>query len=334
MKIKEKANEERGLIDDAWRLWKEFVSRFPFREKPQLIDNLTPTDVYNPGVSGYFFDYIEHKLKPLGHIYVPSDKPWRSARDNLDDFKVLLKEVVNDSISLADKVDAEWDRLSGWGGDRHYAKKLIFCYYPDEVIPIFKTEHLEHFINVLELTEDTSQKAMNKFRKSYNDLTVGQKFELLNNALLDFKKSEHEIKEWDNALYMRSLYAAFPPFEVISPEKVIEPMSATRMLFSPVNELGVVTLFAMYHRELGFPYILKIKSDYPDAIVIDELGDVKLVEFELFASNFIAHGHDPDKCDYVVCWENDLPENVEDKKIKMLNKKIVALKERLGKLEE
>jgi hypothetical protein len=28
-------------------------------------------------------------------------------------------------------------------------------------------------------------------------------------------------------------------------------MSATRMLFSPVNELGVVTLFAMYHRELG-----------------------------------------------------------------------------------
>lgn len=332
--IKEKAEQERRRIEDAWRLWKEFVSRFPFREKPELIDNLTPDDVYNPGVSGYFFDYIEHKLKPLGHIYVPSDRPWRSARDNLDDFKALLKTIVNDSISLADKIDAKWDKLSGWGGDRHYAKKLVFCYYPDEVIPIFKTEHLEHFIRALQPSEDLNQRALSRFRKAYNNLTVGQKFELLNNMLLDFKKSKPEIKDWDNALYMSSLYDAFHPFEVVSPEKVVEPMSATRMLFSPVNELGVVTLFAMYHRELGFPYILKVKSDYPDAVVIDEFGDVKSVEFELFASNFIAHEHDPDKCDYVVCWENDLPENVEDKKIKILNKKILALKERLGELEE
>jgi hypothetical protein len=108
-------------------------------------------------------------------------------------------------------------------------------------------------------------------------------------------------------------------------------MSAARMLFSPINELGVVMLFAMYHRELGFPYILKVKSDYPDAVVIDEAGEVKTVEFELSASNFIAHKHDPSKCDYIVCWENDL---AEDRQAKVLAGKIIALKDRLGEIEE
>lgn len=167
----------------------EFASRFPFREKPELIDNLTSKDVYNPGVSGYFLDYVEHKLKPLGHIYVPSDRSVRSARDNLDDFKKLLKIAVDDSASLADKIDAEWDTLSGWGGDRHYAKKLVFCYYPDEVVPIFKTEQLEHFVKILGLWENNDEKAVNRFGKEYDDLSTGQKCELLNNILVTLKKS-------------------------------------------------------------------------------------------------------------------------------------------------
>lgn len=332
--MKEKVKEGYGKkIEAAWDLWKEFINRFPFREKPELIDNLTPEDVYNPGVSGYFFDYIEHRLKPLGHIYLPSDKPWRNARDNLDEFKKLLKVAVDDSISLADKIDADWDRLSGWGGDRHYAKKIVFCYYPEEVIPIFKTEHLEHFVKVLGLSDRVNRIAVTKYGKSYDKLTVGQSFELLNNLLREFKETHDEIKDLDNASFARLLYTAFPIPEPVSPEKVVEPMSATRMLFSPVNELGVVMLFAMYHRELGFPYILKVKSDYPDAIVIDKFGEVRAIEFELFASNFIAHKHDPDKCDYIICWENDLAET-EDEQIKALNKKIIALKEKLGKIGE
>ena len=30
-----------------------------------------------------------------------------------------------------------------------------------------------------------------------------------------------------------------------------------------------------------------------------------LIEFEFYARNFIAHGHDAEKCDMLVCWEND-----------------------------
>lgn len=186
--MKEKVEEVRRRIEDAWRLQQEFVDRFPFREKPELVNNLTPEDVYNPGVSGYFLDYVEHKLKHLGHIYVPSDRPWRNARANLDDFKKLLKIAVDDSVSLADKIDAEWNKLSGWGGDRHYAKKLVFCYYPDEIVPIFKTEHLEHFVKILGLREDIDEKAINRFGKGYDDFSLGQKYELLNNIVLNLKE--------------------------------------------------------------------------------------------------------------------------------------------------
>jgi len=85
------------------KVWREFIECFPFREKTESIDNLSPEEVYNPGVSGYFLDYIEHKLKPLGHIYVPSDKPWRSAGENLETFKELLKIAVNESFHYPKK---------------------------------------------------------------------------------------------------------------------------------------------------------------------------------------------------------------------------------------
>ena len=190
-----------GEIGEAWAVWREFIKRFPFREEPEAIDSLTPEDVYNPGVGGYFLDYVEHKLKALGHIYVPSDKPWRAARDNLEIFKKLLRIVVSEDVSLAEKIDAEWGMLPGWGGDRHYAKKIVFCYYPEEVIPIFKTEHLEHFLRILGLLEEAYRKAQAMFQRSYEELTVGQKYELLNGLLSGFKEELADFKDMDNALF-------------------------------------------------------------------------------------------------------------------------------------
>jgi hypothetical protein len=100
--------------------------------------------------------------------------------DAMEIFKKLLRIVVSEDVSLAEKIDAEWGMLPGWGGDRHYAKKIVFCYYPEEVIPIFKTEHLEHFLRILGLLEEAYRKAQAMFQRSYEDLTVGQKYELLN----------------------------------------------------------------------------------------------------------------------------------------------------------
>jgi|Deesub1362B_J571_1020462.scaffolds.fasta_scaffold00003_171 hypothetical protein len=333
--FKDEIDKFKKRLNDIWETsYKELIKRFPFKYEPDKIDDLSPDDIYNPGNPGYFLDYVEHKLKLLGHIYVPSDRPWRSARDNLDEFKRLLKIVVND-ISLADKIDAEWQNLPGWGGDKHYAKKIIFLYHPDEIIPIFKTKHLEHFNKVLGLWNKVNEKALGKYKKSYENLSLGQKYELLNRILLEFKNSHEAIKKWDNALFTYFLYRTYPPSEPIKPTKVVEPLSATRLLFSPANELGVVALFSMYHKELGFPYIVKVKPDFPDAIIIDREGNVKTVEFELYASHFIAHRHDPTKCDYIICWEDDLDESArEDLLSKNRELKVISLKDRLGEIEE
>jgi hypothetical protein len=320
-------------IGKAWAAWKEFIQRFPFREKPQAIDSLTPEDVYSPGSRESFLYYFEHKLKYLGPVNVPSDEPWRNARDSLDTFKKLLKVAVDDNRPLAAKIDAEWEKLRGWGGDKHFAKKLIFCYYPHDIVPIFKTEHLEHFVRCLGLSGGLDDRARDAFGRLYEDSSCGQKYELLNGLIMGFKNKSADFKDMDNVLFSRVLYEMYPPTEPISPpEKGVEPMSAARLLFSPVNEQGVMMLFAMHHRELGFPYILKVQQGYPDAVVIDKNGEVKRIEFELFASNFIVHGHDPNECDYIICWENDLAEG--EGEYEALIKKVIALKEKLGYTEE
>jgi len=82
-----------------------------------------------------------------------------------------------------------------------------------------------------------------------------------------------------------------------------------------------VFLFGVYHEELGFPHIIKISSRFPDATVIDSSGNTRTIEFEYLASNFKEHQHPPDKCDYIVYWINNLPEEDE------LRDKVISLKE-------
>jgi len=319
-----------AAIKQAWKIHAEFLDKFPLRENPKSIDKLTPKDLYDPGNPDYFFHYVEHRLKPLGHVFVPSDLPWRNARENIDQFKELLRIVVDESKSLAEKVDAPWENILRWGGDEHYAKKIIFCYFPEKMVPIFNTDHMEHFVDVLGLSDELDRVANRKFNKSYEELTLGQAYGVLTEILLGAKEKSI-LKDKDVVIFSRALYELFPPFESIqTPAKFTEPLSAVRMLFSPVNEMGVVALFSMYHRELGFPYFLKIQSGFPDATVVDSKGNVKYIEFELFASNFKDHKHDPEECDVLVCWEDNLDENDSLRS----RVKIIALKEKIGSEEK
>lgn len=79
------------------------------------------------------------------------------------------------------------------------------------------------------------------------------------------------------------------------------------LLFEPVDEMGVVFIFAKHHRELGFPFIVKMRRKYPDVIAIDTAGEKALVELEFRASGF---NHDPKGCDYIVCWIDDLEDDM------------------------
>ncbi len=82
---------------------------------------------------------------------------------------------------------------------------------------------------------------------------------------------------------------------------------------APVNEQGVVFLFGMICRELG--YVVEIvKPGIPDCEAKRRVrGKAGMwqrvrIEFEFESRNFRQHGHDPDQCDVIVCWEDNWPE--------------------------
>ncbi|MGD9853904.1 MAG: hypothetical protein AB7U20_03045 [Planctomycetaceae bacterium] len=79
------------------------------------------------------------------------------------------------------------------------------------------------------------------------------------------------------------------------------------LVYGPVNEMGVVALFAKVGKELGF-IIEEVRAAFPDCIARQRCGkgwERVRIEFEFLSSNFRTHGHESADCDYIVCWEHD-----------------------------
>lgn len=92
-----------------------------------------------------------------------------------------------------------------------------------------------------------------------------------------------------------------------------EPIDFRGLRHAPTNEQGVVFLFGMVSRELGFN-IEAMQQGFPDCEgkylhnPKKNLWAKARIEFEYLASNFREHNHDPDQCDFIVCWLDDWPE--------------------------
>jgi hypothetical protein len=83
------------------------------------------------------------------------------------------------------------------------------------------------------------------------------------------------------------------------------PMDLPGFLFEPTNEMGVVLLFGMLFWRLGF-IIESAQIGYPDCRAKLEVEPGRWqdvgIEFELHSRHFLAHRHDPNRCDFIVCW--------------------------------
>ncbi len=107
----------------------------------------------------------------------------------------------------------------------------------------------------------------------------------------------------------------YKPSETKSRKKVQfgEPIDFRGLRFAPINEQGVVFIFGMVSRELGF-LIESVRTDYPDCEgkrCIDtkkQLWEHVQIEFEYRSSNFREHGHREEDCDVIVCWIHDWQE--------------------------
>jgi hypothetical protein len=82
-------------------------------------------------------------------------------------------------------------------------------------------------------------------------------------------------------------------------------------VYAPTNESGVVCLFGAMAEQLGF-MVLRIQTEFPDCEAIRKIGPEKYqavrIEFGYDSRNFLRHGHDPEGCDLIVCWEDNWEE--------------------------
>ncbi|MGY5872512.1 MAG: hypothetical protein RTV72_09720 [Candidatus Thorarchaeota archaeon] len=273
---------------------------YPFKSSPNSIEALTSKKLYHPpSKPDYFFYWVEHGLKELGKISVASAATWTNAGKKIDIFKQLLHDAMNPDLTLAEKIDLNWADIPNFGGERLVAKKIISMYH-DNILPIFKTDHLEGIYDKL-IGND-------KLPRGYRKLTLGEKFQLLSDGILHVKNSHKITKPWSPVYFMRFLYEHYPPWRE---ERIQEPIPVDRLrpfglLNVPSNEQEVVFLFAQLYQKLGIGSITKVQTKYPDVQAMDKKGNVLKIELELLASNFLDHDHDPTKCEWVVCWEDDL----------------------------
>jgi len=90
-----------------------------------------------------------------------------------------------------------------------------------------------------------------------------------------------------------------------------DPLLMPEMAHAPVNEAGVVFAFGVMAWRLGF-VVLRLQTGFPDCEAMRRMAKgqwqwVK-IEFEHESRNFLKHGHDPKKCDLIVCWVHNWPE--------------------------
>ena len=76
----------------------------------------------------------------------------------------------------------------------------------------------------------------------------------------------------------------------------------------PLNEQGVVFLFGMVAKELGY-MVEAVQTGYPDCEAKRQVGPNNWqrvrIEFEFESNRF---NHPPDGCDVIVCWRHNWPE--------------------------
>lgn len=90
-----------------------------------------------------------------------------------------------------------------------------------------------------------------------------------------------------------------------------DPIDFRGLRHEPVNEQGVVFLFGMVARELGY-LVEAVQAGFPDCEAKRQVEPGKWqrvrIEFEFESRNFRDHGHPPEGCDVIVCWRHNWQE--------------------------
>jgi hypothetical protein len=96
----------------------------------------------------------------------------------------------------------------------------------------------------------------------------------------------------------------------------------------PVNEQGVVLLFGMLAKELGY-LVEAVQKGFPDCEAKRRIAPERWqrvhIEFEFESRNFRDHGHPSTGCDVIVCWRHNWDECLENIEVVELSSVIKSL---------
>ena len=89
------------------------------------------------------------------------------------------------------------------------------------------------------------------------------------------------------------------------------PTNFHALRHEPVNEQGVVLLFGMLAKELGF-LVEAVQKGFPDCEAKRQIAPERWqrvnIEFEFESRNFRDHRHPLHGCDLIVCWRHNWPD--------------------------
>jgi len=252
--MQEKANtfDKVGLIrhevDKAFVALKEFRQKFPFVENLREIDLLNPDRLFriNPDYIGEFFQGLEDIFKPLGYPTFGNSNIYRNARLQINDFKLLLRTTVDDRKTLAQKVDAKWEKIGGINENKALSMEIIysFNYENKTALPIFSIPHLRHFTN----------RTSNNLNEPTKYVSIGQEYEHYTAELLKNKNNTPTTRGWDNLYFTRFLYKTYPPPDdkqtQIGPDNIGEEKKLTNQVTDEQLDMqGFVKLLCELQRQ-------------------------------------------------------------------------------------
>jgi hypothetical protein len=248
--MQEKANAYDKLgsvkheIDGSIKLLKEYRQKYPFAENLRTIEWLDPQKLFilSPDQTGEFFQYLENYYKPLGYLGTSSQNIYRNARLQINAFKNLLRTVVDSRKSLAEKVDAPWEKIGGIAADKILAKKIIYCFNWEsgKVLPIFNNQHLRFFVN----------RVVDALGGQTKYFSVGQEYEYYTVELLKAKNSLPITRGWDNLYFSRFLYDNYlPPDSEPSGANPEQRKTGVEVTDEQLNLQGFIKLLAELQRQ-------------------------------------------------------------------------------------
>lgn len=125
-------------------------------------------------------------------------------------------------------------------------------------------------------------------------------------ALLPMTTPKSKVEARDRSTDDRPRETVYSRYSKLSDRPTYgNPIDFRGLRHEPANENGVVFLFGMVARELGYS-VEAVQSGFPDCEAKRQIDAGKWqrvrIEFEFESRNFRDHGHSPDGCDIIVCW--------------------------------